>query len=262
MTLHYVYSRRRPDRFIGPLTGAVAVVMWNGATAGVISLMALKTGAPLIDESLARADAALGVATPDFVDWVAHQPAIARLLELAYLSSLPLLFATVFFLIWRQRVDRVWELCFVYAGTITVCTLFSTFAPAVGAFVHYGTSVGTLAMLPEGAGIYHMPIFETYRTGATSTVDFTRLQGVVTFPSFHTCMALMLAHALRGVRWISGANYAWNGLVVVSTVPIGGHYVVDLIAAGVVWGAFAACAQYGKQLPHTNSSLSTAPAGA
>ncbi|HET7576567.1 MAG TPA: hypothetical protein VFK19_08400 [Sphingomicrobium sp.] len=33
------------------------------------------------------------------------------------------------------------------------------------------------------------------------------------------------------------AKFAWQGLVILSTIPIGGHYVIDLMAGSVCWAA-------------------------
>jgi membrane-associated phospholipid phosphatase len=142
-----------------------------------------------------------------------------------------------------RREDRLWELCLCFAGTLTLSVLISAAYPAVGAFVHYGTPAAVLDLLPEGSGIYHLPKFEAYRSGEVSTIDFAQLQGVLTFPSFHCAMALMTAYAFRGMRWLAGLGYGWNGLVIVSTIPIGGHYAVDLLVGALVWSVFAALAR-------------------
>ena len=67
-------------------------------------------------------------------------------------------------------------------------------------------------------------------------IDPTQLAGVATFPSFHTALALMTAAAWRDVPRIRVAMFAWQGLVIISTIPIGGHFVVDLIAGAACWG--------------------------
>jgi membrane-associated phospholipid phosphatase len=74
------------------------------------------------------------------------------------------------------------------------------------------------------------------REARTFVIDPTQLAGVATFPSFHTALALMTAAAWRDVPTIRAAMFAWQALVIVSTIPIGGHYVVDLIAGAACWG--------------------------
>ena len=71
----------------------------------------------------------------------------------------------------------------------------------------------------------------------------SHLEGVVTFPSFHAITALLIAHAWRG---LPGATLfkIWAALVIVSAVPIGGHYVIDLVVGAALWGVFAAIANW------------------
>ena len=80
--------------------------------------------------------------------------------------------------------------------------------------------------------------FELYRSGDVRTIGVTMLCGVVNFPSFHACLALMTAHACRDSRLAVPARI-WNALVIVSAIPMGGHYIVDLMAGAGVFAALA-----------------------
>jgi membrane-associated phospholipid phosphatase len=118
-------------------------------------------------------------------------------------------------------------------------TLLSAFVPAVGTFAHHVMAPDVLSLLPAGAGRYYLPIFYAYRSGALNTVDIHHFDGVVTFPSFHAAMALMTAYAFRDVRWLFGPICIWSGLTLLATMPIGGHYAVDVVAGAGVWSIFA-----------------------
>jgi hypothetical protein len=96
--LHIVNTRVRPDPFSGPITDGVAAVIWAGCIAAVAALAALRFGAPLVDGMLARADAMLGVDTPAVVAWLARHAPIS-LLNVAYMSTVPLVFAAVVILV-------------------------------------------------------------------------------------------------------------------------------------------------------------------
>jgi len=67
--------------------------------------------------------------------------------------------------------------------------------------------------------------------------------GIVSFPSYHTSMAIILAAATRSNRLVFIASSIVNSLMVVATIPIGYHYLVDLIAGGLI----AAGALYAAQ---------------
>jgi len=233
--LHVIYTHWRPDPIIGPMAGGLTVVIWAGLVSGMAALAALRTGAPLIDASLAQADAILGLYTPTFVAWVARYSIITSMLEVAYVSTVPLVFATVILLGLKRRETLMWELCFVFAATAPLCAFLTAVTPAIAAFTYYGIPPDILTMLPTGAGRFFLPTLESYHSRTVSIVDVRHLEGVVTFPSFHAIMALMTAYALRDLRALSGLAWTWSSIILISTIPIGGHYAIDIIAGAVVW---------------------------
>ncbi len=129
-----------------------------------------------------------------------------------------------------------------FGGSIQVAAVISVFAPALGNIVHSGQAGLVGKGLPAGSGIYHLNAVAAYRDGGAQVLDVSKLEGVVTFPSFHAVMGIVLAWALRG-GWIGLAAGIWCVLVGISTVPIGGHYVVDVVAGAVLWCAIMATAR-------------------
>lgn len=186
-----VYRRWRPEPVISEISGALAIIIWSGAAAGIISLAGLRIGAPLIDAKLAAFDKAWLFETSSTVFATAGSPAIATLLGIAYTSSFPVLFALVVFLGFTKRTNALWQLAFSFAFTAVGCSIISVIFPAAGAFAHFGYPTEVQDGLPPGAGTYHLPKFEYYRTALAPVISFASLQGVVTFPSFHCCLALM-----------------------------------------------------------------------
>lgn len=237
---HWLYRTARPDRALADLTGALVAISWTMMMTGVISLMGVRLGAPLIDDALARADALLGLHPGGLVIWTAEHPSVGAIFGFAYLSSFPLLFATIVHLALARRSERLWRFVGAIAASMTIATAFSAAAPALGAFTHHNFSEATIRGLPAGSGLYHLQAFEAYRSGVWNTIDFGRLQGVVTFPSIHTCLALAVAYAYYDDRLLRWPSIAWNGLVIVSTIPIGGHYYVDLIAGAAMFAVIVA----------------------
>src|SRR5262249_9538447 len=111
--------------------------------------------------------------------------------------------------------------------------------PAAGAFAHYGPApqiVENFSALGE-----MWPFARTYtmlRNGSLSVIDLSALQGVVSFPSFHTILGVMTIYALRDTRWLMVPVLLLNGTMIVATMPVGGHHLVDVLAgAGLTFGA-------------------------
>ena len=254
--LHRVYTRLRPDPLIAAATGGTAALLWAGLTAGMIALAGLRTGAALIDHYLAYADALLGADTRRLVAWTARHPWVGQILMVAYASAVPAVFAAALLLAHAHRSERMWNLCLEFAVLAVLCALSSALLPANGAFVHHGTAPAILSALPGNSGIFHMHVVEAYRSGSRAVVDVLELEGVATFPSFHTAMAAMTAYAVRGMRWITPAASIWCALVIASTIPIGGHYIVDLIAGSAAWAAVACLGQLlGRSHPNCAASV-------
>lgn len=235
LAVDIVYGRWRSAPVLSNLAAAVAVFFWSAAAAATISLVGLRYKFPLIDDGLAKADRLIGIDLQSIIPWFADHPRLTELLAVAYCSSFVQVAALFVLLAVTKRFDKLWQLVFVFALTIVASTTFSVFWPAKGAFVYFDHPVAILNALPEHAGIYHLAKFEYFRNAAAPELSLSNLQGVVTFPSFHTCLALMTIFATIGMRWLFGITLIWNVLVLVSTIPIGGHYVIDLICGALLW---------------------------
>jgi membrane-associated phospholipid phosphatase len=103
----------------------------------------------------------------------------------------------------------------IVAGFLTVC--ISGLVPAIG-------------HLPDAP---YVSAFFALRAG--QVLDGLP-QGIVSFPSYHAAVAILLTAALRRHRWLFPAACVLNGLMLVSTLSTGGHYLVDVLAgACIAW---------------------------
>jgi membrane-associated phospholipid phosphatase len=60
------------------------------------------------------------------------------------------------------------------------------------------------------------------------------MAGMVSFPSFHTIVAVLTAWALWPLRIIGPIAVLLNAILIVSTVPWGGHYLIDIPAGAAI----------------------------
>ena len=116
----------------------------------------------------------------------------------------------------RKRAKPLIVSLFV-AGIITIAV--SWFVPAVG-------------HLPNAS---HVPVLLALRAGHLLDVA---PQGLISFPSFHTTVALLLTAGLRRERWLFPIACIVNGTMVISTISMGGHYLIDVLA-GIIIAALA-----------------------
>jgi hypothetical protein len=211
---------RRPlaiatDYFLSLFQLLVAVIVLLPLT-----YLAATTGFPLVDHRLVQLDALVGFDWDSAARWVGERPAIDWILQRVYFS-IPWQAAAVL-PIGSFRLDRNSEILWLLiVGVLLTCAIF-TFTPAVGKIGHLGP--GYLDLLTE------------IRRGEWSTMSYGQSEGIVTFPSFHTTLAIMLTYAVRRHRWALAVFVALNCLMILSIPTVGGHYLVDVFAGAAVAG--------------------------
>lgn len=200
----------------------------------LVSNVGLRLGLPLADPLLARIDRFVGFDTPAVVGLTASQPLTATALHFVYNSSGALCVAAVGWRLFQGTRSGLWSLVATTVGAMQITALLSVMFPARGAILHFGLDVLQGHGLPFGAGSYSAGQFANFYFGNDPLVTLSKMHGIVTFPSFHTVMALLILQGFWDTHW---RNFAvgWCALTIISTVPMGGHYVVDLAGGFFVW---------------------------
>ncbi|MGV2290634.1 phosphatase PAP2 family protein [Trinickia sp. YCB016] len=229
LILRFVYSRVRPEQRICAALDTVLYLVIFSQAAAVLNYLILGTGTPVADAWYSRADAALGFHWPAWFGFVrAHSP-LAETLHFANALLMPQMIAVVFVLAFSARLDEL--RAFATAVTAAyLATLFVTaLAPAAGAWTYY----------PPGPGVdlSQFSDFELLRNHALLRVDLTKLQDLVSMPSFHAAVAVLCTWAMRrSGAWFWPCALA-SGLIVLSTPTEGGHYLVDVLGGIAVASA-------------------------
>jgi hypothetical protein len=186
-----------------------------------LTYLAATSGYPLVDTASTKLDALLfGFDWNVEANWVANHPAVDWLLQKAYFS---LYYQGAFvFLIGSvsrpgdRNGELIWQFCI---GLALTCAIF-VFTPALAHVAHAGAGwLKTLMMI---------------RNGEWTSLDFSHVEGIICFPSFHTTLAILLVYAVRHHRWALAVLVPLNMLLIVATLSVGGHYLVDLPAGAAV----------------------------
>lgn len=230
----HVYSTARPDPRLAALAFGAAYLIPFTFAAGILSYVGTSLDRPLLDAAFARADAALGL------DWLATlaftdaRPLFGTTLRLAYQSSLLQVVAAMIILAFTGQLLRLRQYLalFTATGLVTIVTAF--LFPAVGAFVFHNPPAELRDVVGHDAGIWHLAHFEALRSGAMRAIDPTAIEGLITFPSFHTALAVVTAWAFWQTRVLALPALVLNLVVIASTVPVGGHYFVDVLAGAII----------------------------
>jgi membrane-associated phospholipid phosphatase len=131
-------------------------------------------------------------------------------------------------LIGRLKELRIFMLSFAIAALITIA--ISALVPAEGVWGYYRLHAAAYPDIVPATRELHLPVFHGLRDGTFRTLMATGAEGIITFPSLHAALALLLAVALWPVpvlRWIGVAI----NLVMLISIPVdGGHYFIDMLA--------------------------------
>lgn len=190
----------------------------------LFSYVAVGWGYPLADPLLLKADAALHFNWLAFYKWAVAHPLIHQLFIISYVSLFPQIVVAEVVLVLSCPPSRAWEFLGLFVICCLGCILPSFLWPAIGAFDAFHVELQT-PYLREIAALHQ---------GVLGTIGKGGLQGVIEFPSFHTAMGVVIAYAMRGLRGWFPAFLVLNALMIVSTLPIGGHYLADVMAGIVV----------------------------
>lgn len=213
-------------RRAGEAAGFGALVMMSALAFGMLSYLAARMNLPYQDAAFTRVDASLGFYWNDWVRFVVARPLLHHLLAAAYRSfGMQIALIVPVLAVLRDR-RRSLELYCVFAVVGVVTCLVSGVLPAVGAGPY-------LAGVPEP---WSYDLITVHQPGA-ATFAIGQLNGIVSMPSFHAAVAVMLAWATRRTGVFGGAVTALNAVMVVSVLSEGKHYLTDAIAGVIVAGA-------------------------
>lgn len=229
----FVFVRLRPrPAFAATLAGTASLLVGTLAL-GCISYASTAMNRPLIDASLAAMDRALGFDWPAFVAACNSLPLLRAILAVTYQTSALQMLAVVLILGLGGQIVRLNRFLALYMLTGLVTVVLAGLLPAIGAYAHHMPMQDVTAM-ESFAGISHLAHFNALRAGTLPMISVDAFDGLATFPSFHTVLAVLVAWAMWPMRILRWPAIALNAAVIVSTLPEGGHHMVDLIGGGAI----------------------------
>ncbi len=232
-------------------SGTMGVVALSGMSCGAIAMLELRLGVPVRDAMLRSADLAIGIDGNAIVDWLASYARWTFLIMApAYNFTLPIFFAGLVIHSLRGERIEAWRAAFCFAGTLLTTCLIAAFIPAKGLGVWATPSL--LEKLPEQAMRTFWPHFDDFYFGTQPVLRLQVVDGVISFPSFHAVVGFLTVAMWRTNKWTFLLATIYLLVMLVATLPGGGHYVVDLIAGFLVWAAwFAASRQIETKIATT-----------
>lgn len=234
---HYTTHMRKAPR-IAAVCLALCYLYVMTFAVGLLSYLSVSVRPPLLDSAFAAADKRLGFDWLAFLGWTAENRWAATAMTKAYQSSAAQTIGVALMFALMRKPKELHAFLALYALTAIAVIALSTPFPAAGAYPFYQPDPAIYGLPHPKSGLWHWDEFKALRDGTVTQFDLVKTQGVIQFPSFHTALAIITAYAVRNVRFLGFGMLALNAVVLVSTLPIGGHHLVDVIAgAGVAFAA-------------------------
>lgn len=212
-----------------PRFGLFATTFANLSVSALIFLIAwagiVTTPFVIIDYHLAQWDRWLGFDVLQFMAWAQQFPALIKVLYFCYYSwqfqivLAPLLLAV---LNKSREINHYLissAICFIIC--ITIYYFFPTIAPAGIMHSAYFTS-----------DQYHLVtrFYEVHQSLPISFYD----GGIISFPSGHVIFSLLVLISLRQVKWVFYPMLVINFFLIMATMALGYHYLVDVLASFII----------------------------
>ncbi len=189
----------------------------------ILTYLAATLTMPLRDAEFVAIDAAMGfhwLAWSRFI-W-AHR--VIRLpLFIAYFTFLPQIIGSILYFAHTEQTGRNAELIWIAMLGLIITTIVSAVLPAVGPYVHFfGRQTGDIVVLMS------------LRDHAAQSFAMSSLRGIITFPSFHTVLAITFIYVHRPPSRSFIPVAILNGLMLIAIPSEGHHYLIDMISGAVV----------------------------
>lgn len=219
-----LFERYRHDEKIRITLVCSSLFILFSLTASFFDYLLVGTNASLIDNTLATWDHVLGFDWPKVYLWTKQRPYLDYALALAYSSVFPQISAVIIYLSFTKRREQLAEFNTALILSYLITSVVSVYFPAAGPAKFYqGVVHADVSLLSH---------FEPLRDGTLRAFDVRTAQGLISIPSFHTVMAILLTYSMRRTRMFS-IFLILNIAVIISTPTQGEHYLVDLIAGAI-----------------------------
>lgn len=227
-------QNKLPD--LAVLFGALAWVLATATIMSHASYVWASANLPMVDGALARIDTALGADARAITQSTGAFSWLSYVSLVAYSKTAYQMFLAFAVLMYFRQHERLADTFSILTIGMVATLVLSTLFPAADAFDYYKFTEADLGHLSgTGAGLWHLEHLNALRSGAMRTFPTTDWQGLVTFPSFHTIYALAGGYALATTRYLAWPSAIFSGFVLFTTVPIGGHYFVDIVGGVAIF---------------------------
>jgi membrane-associated phospholipid phosphatase len=205
-----------------------------GLTWGTLTVLAqypaIAWGRPLVDGPLFQIDSALGLSVPALMAWTSSHHWATVLFGFAYQTFRWQLIGVITITgLARDRAalwEFLWHYQIVYVVAIVCCALWPASEP---------WAILQRPGLADGENVRAVMQIVTLHDGTLRMMDQGTPAGLVSFPSCHVAIAVLVCWALRRrSALLQFAVFVLNTLMIASTLYLGLHYGADVLGGAAL----------------------------
>ncbi len=239
LTLFYYNFFRSEKRIVDGLQALIEMLVYS-TVLGIISYIAAYTGLELKTDVVSGIDKLIGFNWKIVHEFVEKNYFLKVVLFIAY-NSLLVQFIVVL-IVFSLFGDRNWLRVFINSFTLLgfLTILISVFVPTIEVDIFWNVAqaihTGSQWVVENGKSLNGLPAehFLNLHGGFLSTLPLSNLQGIISFPSYHTALGIIFIICFSSVKKLFLPIFVLNVLLIVSTPPIGVHYFADIIGGLLV----------------------------
>ncbi|HEY4140021.1 MAG TPA: phosphatase PAP2 family protein [Pseudolabrys sp.] len=228
----WFYTSVRPDRRLQALAEGFTQVLLILLFGTLLSYAAAAVPFPFQDATLLSIDNALGIDRQAYIGFFSRRPWLYNATMLAYFTLMPQFVLVPLVLFFKKQPHRLQQFTFAAGIGLSVTVAISVFTPSITT-VYLDLGLPVYTKIPE-ALYTPVPTLEALRSGTRYWVDLSAIEGLISFPSFHTVAALLFIWALRTVALIRWIALIINASLIAAAPIVGSHYFIDLAGGAVV----------------------------
>lgn len=215
----------RADRLVR-IVEAACLVVALGLSLACLSYLAPITDLPLRDRELIWIDNHLGFDWLRVMQGLDHRQPLLAVLDGAYATFTSQLIGTVLVLIATRRTRELDRFFITFICASVFADIASILVPTLGPMMALAgdSNFAHLPMLGRETG--HIVL--ALRNGNLKTVDLDAIDGIITFPSLHAAVAVIVPYTLRWCRPLFWPVLLLDSIMCISAVPSGNHYLSDV----------------------------------
>ncbi|MCE4061957.1 phosphatase PAP2 family protein [Pandoraea sputorum] len=223
------FLARQPRSTMVWLWGKLSLTLFGFGYLGVFSYagvalqdLSVAAGFDVVDDLLNKSDAALGFRWPLAYDFFTRHEWLNAVLSTAYQSYKFQVGGILLLLSLTKNVEDLAEYLLLFVVVAVVTIAIATLIPATNPYYYFG--IASVEDVTPWSQFYGL------RDGSLIDIDLANSQGIVSFPSLHTAHAIVFAYVLRHIKYLNVTAICVNVIMIVSALPFGGHYLVDVLA--------------------------------